>query len=46
MNGDVEDGMFDTMVGIVVGLLIGWNLLPQPAWVKSLVDAAKRKISG
>lgn len=22
---------------LVVGLLVGWNILPQPTWVKSLV---------
>jgi hypothetical protein len=38
--------MLDTIIGIVIGLLIGWNLLPQPAWVRSLIDAAKKKISG
>lgn len=38
--------MLDTIIGIVIGLLIGWNLLPQPVWVRSLIDAAKKKISG
>lgn len=27
--------MFGVIVGIVVGLLVGWNL-PQPKWVKEL----------
>jgi len=22
--------------GFIVGLIIGWNILPQPVWVKSL----------
>lgn len=26
------------------GLLIGWNLLPQPAWVKALWDKAVAKV--
>lgn len=29
-----------------VGLLVGWNVLPQPAFVKGLWDKAKAKISG
>lgn len=38
--------MADVIIGLVVGLLIGWNLLPQPAWVKALVDKALAKIRG
>jgi len=29
---------------LAVGLLIGWNLLPQPLWVKALWDKAWNKI--
>lgn len=28
--------MFELAVGFVVGLVIGWNLLPQPDWVRDL----------
>jgi len=28
--------MFDVLIGFAVGLVVGWNLLPQPAWVKNL----------
>lgn len=27
--------MADLLVGFVLGLLVGWNLLPQPTWVKT-----------
>jgi hypothetical protein len=33
--------MFETLFGIVVGLVIGWNL-PQPQWAKDLQE----KITG
>ena len=26
------------LVGVAIGLVVGWNLLPQPAWVKALYD--------
>lgn len=29
-------------LGFVVGLVVGWNFLPQPAWVKGLIS----KITG
>lgn len=35
--------MFELLLGFVVGLLVGWNLLPQPEWVKSLVEKVKAK---
>lgn len=25
-------------LGLLVGLVVGWNLLPQPAWIKALYD--------
>jgi hypothetical protein len=28
--------MFEFMIGAVVGLVIGWNVLPQPAWAADL----------
>jgi len=30
--------MVEMLIGAVVGLIVGWNFLPQPAWVKKLVD--------
>jgi hypothetical protein len=29
--------MFITLVAFGAGLVIGWNFLPQPAWVSALV---------
>ena len=28
--------MFEFMLGAVIGAVIGWNILPQPAWVASI----------
>ena len=28
--------MFEFLLGAAVGLLVGWNFLPQPQWVKDL----------
>lgn len=28
--------MFEFMMGVAVGLVVGWNVLPQPRWVQSL----------
>ena len=28
--------MLGFMMGALVGLVIGWNVLPQPVWVKAL----------
>lgn len=37
--------MFELLLGFVAGLLVGWNLLPQPHWVKKLVEKVKNKFS-
>lgn len=29
--------------GFVVGLIIGWNILPQPAWIKRIWDKIAAK---
>lgn len=34
--------MFELLLGFAAGLVVGWNFLPQPAWVKSLLT----KITG
>lgn len=36
--------MFDNLVFFLVGLVVGWNILPQPAWVKALYDLIVSKI--
>lgn len=28
--------MIEFLIGLVVGLVVGWNLLPQPAWAKNI----------
>jgi hypothetical protein len=28
--------MFEFILGSIVGLVVGWNVLPQPEWVKNL----------
>ena len=37
--------MTSFVLGLVVGLIVGWNFLPQPQWVKTLVDKVVAKIS-
>jgi len=31
---------------LVVGLLVGWNVLPQPKWVSNTITWIKNKITG
>lgn len=38
--------MITFALGAVVGLVVGWNFLPQPEWVKNAVDAVKSKFGG
>jgi hypothetical protein len=33
--------MTDFIVGGIVGLVVGWNFLPQPVWVASLFSKLK-----
>lgn len=28
--------MFELLLGVGIGLVIGWNVLPQPQWVQNL----------
>lgn len=30
--------MFELIMGVIVGLVVGWNFLPQPAWVREFID--------
>jgi hypothetical protein len=30
--------MFELLVGFAAGLVVGWNVLPQPVWVRNLYD--------
>lgn len=36
--------MFDFVFGAAVGLVVGWNFLPQPAFVADKVAALKAKL--
>ncbi len=36
--------MFDFLLGGVIGLLLGWNFLPQPQWILDLVAKLKAKM--
>jgi hypothetical protein len=38
--------MLNNIVCFLAGLIIGWNVLPQPAWVKALYDLFVSKIKG
>jgi len=30
--------LFSLAIGFGAGLVVGWNLLPQPVWIKGLYD--------
>lgn len=30
--------MLELVVGVAIGLVIGWNFLPQPQWAKNIVS--------
>jgi len=30
--------MIEFLIGLGAGLIVGWNLIPQPVWVKNLYD--------
>jgi hypothetical protein len=34
------------LIMLIIGILIGWNVFPQPVWVKRLWDKAVNKIKG
>jgi hypothetical protein len=34
--------LFSLGVGFVAGLIVGWNLFPQPTWVKKLLTKIAR----
>lgn len=38
--------MFNYVLAFLAGLVVGWNVLPQPAWVKNLYQLAIDKIKG
>mgnify|MGYP006275729779 CR=1 FL=1 len=38
--------MFDNLVFFLGGLIIGWNVLPQPQWVKLIYDFFLARLKG
>lgn len=38
--------MFWMMIAFAAGLVVGWNVLPQPKWVADMYAKAKAKVSG
>lgn len=36
----------ELVIGVVIGLVVGWNVLPQPEFVKNLYEKIKAKVSG
>ena len=38
-------GFSGLTVGFVVGLIIGWNVLPQPKWIRNIWEKIKAKFS-
>lgn len=41
--GDIFVLTLNTVFWFGTGLVVGWNVLPQPKWVKDLVDKIKAK---
>jgi hypothetical protein len=35
--------MLYAIIGFVVGLIVGWNFLPQPQWMVDFIDNIKSK---
>lgn len=35
--------MINLLIGVAIGLVLGWNFLPQPAWVKSKLEGLLNK---
>lgn len=35
--------MFYAIVGFIIGLVVGWNFLPQPQWIADFIDDIKSK---
>lgn len=33
----------DVGIGVLIGIVVGWNVLPQPAWIKRLWDKKFKK---
>jgi hypothetical protein len=33
------------LIAFCAGLIVGWNFLPQPQWVKDLVSKVKERIN-
>lgn len=38
--------MVEFLLGVAIGLIVGWNFLKQPVWVAEFVAKVKKKIFG
>jgi hypothetical protein len=38
--------MFEIIIGFVIGLIVGWNFLPQPEPVKAAIDNVVATVKG
>ena len=36
--------MMDWILFFAIGLIVGWNLIPQPLWIKNIYDKIKAKL--
>lgn len=49
MVGNILGNIMSTLVLLSLafagGLVVGWNFLPQPEWVKAQIDKLKTKMS-
>jgi len=36
--------MLNNLIFFAIGLIVGWNIFPQPTWVKSFYDLIVSKI--
>ena len=41
---DLEVAMLDKLLFFGLGLIVGWNVLPQPTWVKNLYEKVVSKV--
>ncbi len=35
--------MLEALIGFAAGLIVGWNFLPQPEWIKKKIEIILKK---